>query len=199
MDATNRPRTVKVISHRAKIPTDGVVVDTTSKSTNWSKGLSPFFLGPIELYDGYVSQNFENAWQFCKTYAVHADADGNPTQEYWDWARAGWAKSEAVRYPMGRGARPLYSLWEGKRLGYVDARKQIYCQLYSEAVEITPAWEQLVETYNQCKDNNTVLYLRDYDGYDMKNKTYSDVINDPTRKMGHAFVLAMLLEDAREW
>jgi hypothetical protein len=62
MVAKDCNRTVKVISHRAKVPTDGVVIDTTSKSTNWSKGLSPFFLGPIDLYDDMVSQNFESAW-----------------------------------------------------------------------------------------------------------------------------------------
>ena len=40
------------------------------------------------------------------------------------------------------------------------------------------------------------LYLWDFDGYDHKmlNLTFDQVINDPDKKMGHAFVIAMLLE-----
>lgn len=28
--------------------------------------LSPFFLGPVSLYDGHVAKNVENAWQYAK-------------------------------------------------------------------------------------------------------------------------------------
>lgn len=189
---------IHVINHRAKNPTDGVVIDTTSRSTNWSKGLSPFFLGPVELYNNHIALTFENGYQYCKVYANRADDAGNPTDEYYKWAREGWESPTAKRYPMGRAARPLYSLWDGARLGYIDARKQIYCQLYSATVETTPAYEQLCDEYSRCVDNGVKLYLRDYDGYAMKT-TYKDVINDPTKKMGHAFVLAMMLEGSHEW
>ena len=40
------------------------VVVTVSKSTSWSVGLSPFKLGPCELYSGFTSFNMENAWQY---------------------------------------------------------------------------------------------------------------------------------------
>jgi hypothetical protein len=33
----------------------------------------------------------------------------------------------------------------------------------------------------------------------MLNKPYADVINDPNKKMGHAFVLGMLLENQKVW
>jgi hypothetical protein len=38
--------------------------------------------------------------------------------------------------------------------------------------------------------------LWDFDGYDYQafGLTFDQVINDPVRKMGHAFVIAMLLE-----
>lgn len=39
------------------------VINTTSHSNNFSKGLSPFNLGPVFLYNGYQSRNVENAWQ----------------------------------------------------------------------------------------------------------------------------------------
>jgi len=40
------------------------------------------------------------------------------------------------------------------------------------------------------------IAIRDYDSYDHISLGYSwdDVINDPSRKMGHGFVLAMMIE-----
>jgi hypothetical protein len=92
---------------------------------------------------------------------------------------------------MGRGAVPKYSWWEGNKLGYIDARKQIYAPLYAEAVKKTNGWNRLVQAYN----TEPLIVLRDFDGYDYgaMNKTLTQVLNDPKRKMGHAFVLAMLL------
>jgi hypothetical protein len=172
---------------------DGVeVVDTTSKADDWRRDLSPFHLGPCNLYNGLTAQNMENAWQFAKVYAEDTDAAGNPTKGYWAWARLGWADATPHRYPKGRGAVPEYSLWDGQRLGYIDARKQIYAPLYAEAVQRTEGWQTLVELY----ENSQKLYLRDWDGWNMAKNgmaTLTDVLNNPRKKMGHAFVLAMLL------
>jgi len=33
------------------------------------------------------------------------------------------------------------------------------------------------------------IALWDFDGYNSPGKTYEEIINDPTKKMGHAFVL----------
>jgi hypothetical protein len=40
------------------------------------------------------------------------------------------------------------------------------------------------------------LYLWDFDGYNHKDcgLSFDQVINDPNHKMGHAFVIAMMLE-----
>ena len=100
----------------------GEYIDTTSKAAGWSKELSPFYLGPVELYNGYKSNNVENAWQFAKVYSIHADENGNATQNYYDWAINGWNSVRAIRYPMGKGAIPLYTLWGDKKYGYIDAR-----------------------------------------------------------------------------
>ena len=45
-------------------------------------------------------------------------------------------------------------------------------------------------------EENKELYLWDFDGYNHKalGLTYDQVIDDPNRKMGHAFVIGMLLE-----
>lgn len=168
------------------------VVDTTSKADDWRRDLSPFHLGPCELYNGIVSQNMENAWQFAKVYSEDTDTAGNPTQSYWAWARLGWADNTPHRYPKGKGRAPEYSLWDGQRLDYIDARKQIYAPLYAEAVQATAGYQTLVGLYQ----TNQKLYLRDWDGWSMQRHgmtSLSDVLNNPRRKMGHAFVLAMLL------
>ena len=62
-------------------------------------GLSPFHLGPCQLYSSYVSQKMENAWQYLKVYAKYADTNG-PNAAYWAWAQDGWANARArVRSP----------------------------------------------------------------------------------------------------
>jgi len=135
----------------------------------------------------------ENAWQFAKVYAVHLDRDDQPTDAYWEWAQAGWANQRAERYPMGKGAVPRYSLWDGEHLDYIEARKKIYGPLYIQAVQRTAGWQHLLELY----ESSTELYLRDWDGWSMERHnmaTLTDVLNNPFRKMGHAFVLKMLLE-----
>lgn len=191
------PATIHVFGPRDKQrPKD--YVNTTSHGNGWESGLSPFKLGPIRLYDGMKSLNFENAWQYSKVYARHDHEDDiEPTSEWWVWAKAGWANPRAVRYPMGKGAVPVYSWWNGQQLGYVAARKKIYCPLYAKAVEKTSAWKKLKQLYRAKKD----LWLWDFDGYDHRalKMSYRDVLECPTRKMGHAFVLAMMLEDQREW
>ena len=171
-------------------------IDTTSRSKNWSRGLSPFFVGSVDLYGGYKSVNVENAWQYSKVYSEYA-VDGEPTDDYFVWALAGWSKTYADRYPMGRGRKPLYSLWDGEKLGYVEARKRIYCPLYASAVEKTEAYGLLKERYEKGGD----IWLWDFDGYDhvAKGLSYQDVLDNPKKKMGHAFVLAMMLDGQRLW
>lgn len=171
------------------------LINTTSRSNDWSRGLSPFYLGPVYLYDFYTASNVENALQFCKVYPEHVDSDNNPTDEYWKWAKAGWADKYAHRYPMGKGAKPLYSLWKGQKLTYVQARKVIYAPIYRDAVINTNAFKRLRELYEQGD-----IALWDFDGYDHHSlgMSYKDVINDPNLKMGHAFVLAMILEGQLE-
>ena len=180
---------------RTSLPDGAIVVNTTSTSTNWSKWLSPFLLGPCELYGGYVSQNVENAWQFAKVYPHHVDPDGEPTDGYWQWATKGWAAKRAQRYPVGRFQKPAYSLWDGEKFGYVEARKKIYVPLYYKAVVGTKAYAHLREL---C-DSEAPIYLWDFDGYDHVQLGMSlvDVLNCSDRKMGHAFVLARMLEKGR--
>ncbi|MBD3261330.1 MAG: hypothetical protein GF334_06530 [Candidatus Altiarchaeales archaeon] len=134
----------------------------------------------------------ENGYQFSKVYSGHVDEEGKPTPEYFQWARKGWANKRGQRYPMGKGQKPLFSWWDGEPLGYIEARKKIYIPLYAHAVANTEAFARLREEY--VKKGSLVLW--DFDGYDHRKMkmTMKEVSNNPHRPMGHAFVLAHLLE-----
>lgn len=181
-----------VVGFQDKVPSDAIIVNTTSRSNNWSKGLSPFFLGPVDLYAGLSAKNVENAWQFAKVYPEHVDKNGDPNQDYWLWATKGWDDSYAHRYPMGKGKIPLYSYWDKEKLSYIEARKKIYIPVYAQAVRKTSTFSSLRELLQQEKD----VYLQDFDGYNHKKlgMSYQDVVRCESKKMGHAFVLAMMLE-----
>lgn len=181
------PREPRVKSRPGSPP----VINTCSFADDWTRGLSPFLLGPCHLYYNYTARRMENGWQYSKVYECHADEGGNPLPSYWKWARAGWASERAVRYPMGRNRAPLYSLWKNGRLGYIDARRCIYLPLYVNAVKHTEAFRRLQELYQETGE----LYLFDFDGYDERklNMTLGDVLDSPERKMGHAFLLKILL------
>lgn len=187
---------IKVIGPKTKSKKDSI--NTTSSSTNWSKGLSPFFLGPIKLYNGRVSLNLENAYQFCKVYGNMVNENESPDSRYWAWAEQGWASTWAHRYPMGKGIIPLYSLWAGERLDYLTSRRLIYLPLYRDSVKTTKAYAQLEAIYNE----KGTITLFDFDGYEVEINSIEQikkVLNNPEKKMGHAFVLAAMLLLGKEF
>lgn len=192
-----------------------VQIDCTSNNPDkvMSGGLSPFCLGPVETYDGLKSETFELAWQCAKLYPNSViddcvDADRNPAPGYFAWRDQYWAKRypedfenrSAIRFPAGRGnaKKCLYAWWkvdgEFRKLGYVDSRKHIYMPLYAKHVVKTEAYRRLCALRDEGKN----LLLIDFDGYNIHsphyNFTYNDAIHCPILKMGHGFVLAMLLE-----
>lgn len=183
-----------------------VQIDCTSGNKDEvMREVSPFYLGPVECYDGLKSETFERAWQCAKVYPWMADADENPGEGYFAWRDMMWAKKGFenkidIRFPAGKGnaRKCLYAWWKVdgafKKLGYIAARKAIYLPLYAKAVVKTEAYRRLVE----LRDSGKNLMLIDFDGYNIHhpkyNFTYRDAIHCPLLKMGHGFVLAMLLE-----
>jgi hypothetical protein len=93
---------------------------------------------------------------------------------------------------MGRGAVPHYSLWNGRRLSYVEARKEIYIPVYAAALVKSEAWRILKGVYAALGE----ITLSDFDGYDHRElgMEWDEVVNCREKKMGHAFVIGMLLE-----
>lgn len=183
---------VEAYWNKDKLPDTAIIIDTTSRSTNWTKGLSPFILEAGHLYGSYYAKNVENGWQSSKVYACHDD-NGTPTKDYFLWAQKIWNDTYAHRYPMGKGVKPLYSWWDGQKLTYVEARKKIYVPLYARAVTKTKAFKQLLYL---CRTSPKDIYLIDFDGYNHieLGLKLTDVLNNPDKKMGHAFVLYSLLE-----
>ena len=182
-----------------------LIINCTSRSKEekWRQ-LSPFFLGPVQVPmgtgDTFESNTHENAWQYAKVYKKHArKKDNNPTKEYFRWAKEGWSNPKAVRFPMGKGAKPEYSLWGEKKLGYIEARKEIYAPTYTKLVMETEAFKELKEIYESGKYKT--IWIRDFDGFDnvALGRDYKQVLNDPKRKMGHGFVLAGCLTNDMFW
>ena len=175
-----------------RTPYDGMIIDTT-RNTGMFKDLSPFVLSA----EPYGARNFENLWQYSKVYAPeHVDADWNPNHEWFEWRKEGLASDKARRYPKGKGRIPRYSMLEGERLDYITARKRIYARIYAELVAETASYDMLQGVIEVGRP----LVLLDFDAYDHAalGMTLKDVINDPSRKMGHAFVLAMMLTGVLE-
>lgn len=181
------------LSFKHEIPKDAIVIDVTSNSRTDGKWFSPFFLGPVNLYDGYVATSIENGYQFAKLYAEHADADYNPTPAYWEWAQQGWNNPKPIKHPLGAWRTPLHHLWHGKRLNRLEAQNQIFVPLYKEAVVKIPTFQKLKNLYENTKRD---IVLLDYEGYDHRflELNWDQVINHSNFPIGQGFVLCMLLE-----
>ncbi len=171
-----------------------IEINTTTKSNNWSKGLSPMLVGMI-FSDNGIARNMENFWQYAKVYENQVDSNQNPLPEYFEWKNKGYNKEWADRYPAGKGAIPLYTWYCGEKLGYIEARKKLYLKYYQDAVIHTDAFNTLKETWLNCKKDNTDIILLDFDAYNHRelNYTWEDILNGEKRKMGHAFILAKIL------
>ena len=186
---------------------DFVRIDCTSGNPDaeMREGLSPFYLGPVDTYDGMKAARFERAWQCSKVLAGFTDSAGNPMSEWFAWRDRMWADASncdhmAIRYPLGKAnlKHTMYSFWKVdgtyRHLSYIEARKHIYLPVYARAVVKTSAYRRLCA----MRDAGKNLLLVDFDGYNPHlpryNFTYNDVIHCPLLKMGHGFVLAMLLE-----
>lgn len=180
-----------------KVPEHYIKINTTSRSSeSWARKFSPFLLGPIEikpLNETIKSQVFENAWQYSKRYDIQ------DLEEWKKWSSLGFANNNAVRFPMGRGAKPMYAYYHGETLDYIESRFKIYAPLYEKCIK-----EHASESLNKLKkliDEGNYIALFDYDGYYHYGKDMSldDVIYNPKRKMGHSFVLLGMLTNNYFW
>lgn len=180
-----------------KVPDDYIKVNTTSKSSEeWSRKFSPFLLGPI-IFTPYdekvVSLNFENAWQYSKRYKCH------DLEEWKEWSNNGFNNELAVRFPMGKGAKPMYAYYKKRELGYIESRFKIYAPLYEKCIKKYA--KESFKKLKQMVDDGKYIALFDFDGYYHygKNMSLEDVIYNSRKKMGHSFVLLGMLTGNYFW
>jgi hypothetical protein len=174
---------------------NGLYVFPSIRSKENDRQLSPMLLGPCRLYGNFTAKKMENAWQYSKVYPQHVGEDGEPTAEYFEWARKGWSSWKAERHPMGKGTKSAFHWWNGQRLDKVKARKWIYVPLYVEQVVRQPYFIGLKKVWEEDikPEAERSLYLMDFDAYEYGTMSLSEVLNNPDKPMGHGFVLAMLL------
>lgn len=170
------------------------ILNVTSRSSNHiARALSPFLLGKdgMDAYNGMTAYCVENVWQYSKVYSGMADSNGEPNDEYWKWMTEGFRKMRAVRYPMGKGAKPLYSLWNGEKYGYIEARKNIYAYLYAKEAFKSEQYKVIKQVF----DMGRKICIYDFDAYNREERrmTLRDVIEYPNMKCGHGFILEMML------
>lgn len=179
------------LNFRETLPKDFIEINCTSRGTDEWKLLSPFIKRPISTIDGLTAMNLENLWQFSKVYPSHVDNNGNILDSFYLWREKGFNDSFAHRYPMGKGAIPLFTLWGTERLGYIEARKKVYFQKYAEYIKNTSVYKKLNDLYLSGAN----IAIRDFDVYrfDLLGMTINEVINNPDKKAGHGFVLYKML------
>lgn len=179
----------------------------------------------------------ENIWQFHKVYnkvpkikqsysrwdsrmiweypeEIHVE-NGEPNDLYWRWRENGLNAKDAIRYPVGIKHRHecLYSLLNGEKLNYVEARKQIYFKEYEKLVKQHPTFIKLQkmlakginlliieidgphqESLNYYKEKYHVdEYFIQQDTMLMNQDNLDIVLNDVKHAFGHGYCLAACL------
>lgn len=143
----------------------------------------------------------------------HLDSreDLNPTPAWWTFAREGWTNGRfdvkhaefkqykgVLRHPVSRLPKakekcaPTFVMWNGRRLSYLEGRREVYGRLYTDLIVKTGAFQRLKAMYDRGDD----IALFDFDGTDHVGlgRSYEDLLNDPGRPFGHGLLLCMLLE-----
>ena len=172
-----------------------VIVDVGARSQDWGKDLHPYRLGPVTVKGftrDYRSSNLESAWKFSQVYDCHADPLGYPTPEYERWAINGFSRNGAYRYPMGIETPPVATVWDGKKLDPVDARKKVFFFFYRDLVVKTEAFKKLKSLYDAGN-----VYLKADDAYDIDEQglTLDEAADDITKPYSHALVLKQILQE----
>jgi hypothetical protein len=192
----------------------------------WSRGkgewklLSPFYL---KFPDKVI---FENFYQSFKVWEIvnkqngknwkwkeetHIDENGNPNKNWFTWHEKLMNHQLPVRRPNGK-AIPLYSFWENKKLGIVEARENIYIPYLKKLFRQSDIYYKLLD---KIKNGINILivepdgpFLDVYpNGLEVNPQLLKDLIKvtnyskegypEKYRPYGHSYVLATcLFEDS---
>jgi hypothetical protein len=147
------------------------------------KQLSPFVIGPVNYIENGIQRkcdNFENFWQSHKVWHIidkqtkpewrwksetHINGQFNrntplslipePNDAWYIWHDALLANDKAVRRPNGKIA-PLYAWWQGKKLGIIESRKQIYIPYLQALYRNHPVYQRI---YNMVRRGTNIILL----------------------------------------
>ncbi|MCR4562598.1 MAG: hypothetical protein K5694_05295 [Bacilli bacterium] len=178
-----------------------MVIDVTSRverdkkfmaeHPNFSKEISPFFIGPVISSDGVKANVFEIFWQCGKVYPCH-DKDGVPNEEFFKWRNEYYSKEKCTKDLMRHSCKSLgyehkdtlyfayydkdKNLWEA--LNYVESRKRVYFVEYAKLIYNTESFKWLKSLVEDKKK----IALVDFDAMNIyspraKNKAYLSYLN----------------------
>jgi hypothetical protein len=136
----------------------------------WSRGAYPWNqLSPFIIKGFDECNNFESWWQSFKVWKkvdarkgwdwtwpaeTHAEED-IPNEQWHKWHQALLKNPHPVRRPNGR-AIPLYAWWEGRKLGIIEARKEIYIPYLQKRYRESPIYQKLLE---KVKSGQNIIIL----------------------------------------
>ena len=122
---------------------DRIIIDLTSRNPdrNFSRQVSPFYVGPVTGPDGARANNLELFWQSAKVFPHH-DNGGQPNEEYFKYREKmyhslpGEIQKTQLRHPYREfGYEPddmlYWPFWNEEKgvyepLSYLAARKKVY-------------------------------------------------------------------------
>jgi hypothetical protein len=155
--------------HVSALPADAIVHDVSSRAKPPFVKLSPFFphgLIPVPGHPGKTSDSVEGIWQGLKVLTGAID------ETYF----AGKGKK--------RRGRPEGHLFEGRQLGYIEARRSIYLPAY------TYLWRECIgrdlrRLFHRIAVSGQPQYFYDFES--------NGDVDDPSSPLAHASVLVGLL------
>ena len=156
-----------------------ILTDVTSKATNESVKLSPFYPHggiPVPFSEGWTATCVEAIWQGLKVFEkadVYVEMFRNDTMKN--------LKRTVRRFGKPLGHRRGVNGTE--LLGYVDARKQIYVPTYRWVLENKV--RHIIERMAEASETKTIILL-DYN-------TNAD-IEDASKPLSHAAIIKEYVE-----
>ena len=180
-----RPITLSNSFYTTQCPdlADRIVINLTSRNPdrNFSRQVSPFFVGPVTGPDGASAPNLEVFWQCGKVFPHH-DENGQPSPAYFDYrkkmysAAPGSIPKPIMRHPYHEfGYEPedmcYWAYWNSDKgtyenLSYLEGRKKVYVPEYAKLVANTPAFKWM----KSLVDSGKKIALLDFDGFNYYNE-----------------------------
>jgi len=156
---------------------DALVLDVTSRASEPWVRLSPFYPHggiPVPGHPGRVSQSVEGVWQALKVFASEEE----------DFTKLEITAMRGVKRTVRRLGPPLGHRFEGRLLGYEEARRLLYLPTYRWMLDHRAA--DLVAELRGLGLRRTVVLL-DY-------TTNGDVM-DLSKPLSHAALIAQRIQE----